>query len=521
MHIKKYVANSIQEALSQIKKELGPQALILSVNNIKAKVGPLALMSPARVEVTAVIDEDPPADRYPESTLRQSDQESEDSGHWSGDSDQESGARSLYPASGASRPRSNNQYSGSRAQYPASGVPASGITVPGIPEPGITASSVPAPSIQYPVSSIRHQEYPASRDNDRPHSLIHLPDLQKVTQGARHMAQSMRDAFGSFRGTGSDHQESLHQSSVRKGKEGRGEEGRIDFGKGGEIREQNQHGHDRISSLCRLLEKIGLKEDIIEHIADVFSEQIPRSEDYSGLRLEGFARDILQQLVKTSGPIESNDQGPKYVALVGPTGTGKTTTIAKLSAENLLKRKKKVGLITIDTYRVGALEQLNTYAGIMNIPMTMASTFEQMRKAVLQYQDQDVVLIDTAGFSHHDQEHLQLLNAFLAQISNPEIHLVLSINTDERELINISQSFNLLHYERLLFTKLDESSYPGTIFNHMVYTGKPISYITTGQKVPEDIEVATPAGIINLMFQKKQFYASPTLFDGRQQGVEL
>ena len=277
------------------------------------------------------------------------------------------------------------------------------------------------------------------------------------------------------------------------------------------------------------------------------------AEDYTSSHLEGLARDVLQQLVKTSGPIDGGEgkgdgeigetgrggdrgrrgdgerwdqgrhvfvplspispsplprsPGPKYVALVGPTGTGKTTTIAKLSAEILLKRKKKVGLITIDTYRIGAMEQLNTYAGIMNIPVKQASTFEQMRKAVLQYQDQDVVLIDTAGFSHHDREHLQLLNAFLAQVINPEIHLVLSTNTDEKELIHISQRFNLLHYDKLLFTKLDESSYPGTIFNHMVYTGKPISYITTGQKVPEDIEVATQAGIINLMFQEKQFYA--------------
>jgi flagellar biosynthesis GTPase FlhF len=294
---------------------------------------------------------------------------------------------------------------------------------------------------------------------------------------------------------------------------------------------------NKISSLCHLLKKIGIQEDIIEHISDVLSHEIPRSEEYTSSHLEGLARDILQQLVKTSGPVGDRERGgwgeggmeregdfplspssfayqshcPLYVALVGPTGTGKTTTIAKLAAEILLKKKKKVGLITIDSYRVGAIEQLNTYAGIMNIPIQQASTFEQMRKAVLQYLDQDVVLIDTAGFSHHDREHLQLLNAFLAQVSNPEVHLVLNTNTDEKELIHISQKFNMLHYDKLLFTKLDESSYPGTIFNHMIYTGKPISYITTGQKVPEDIEVATQAGIINLMFQKKQFYASPTL----------
>ncbi len=328
----------------------------------------------------------------------------------------------------------------------------------------------------------------------------------------------------------------------------RGESGRGKEGMASRKTLQRSNASTHISSLCHLLKKIGIQEDIVEHIIDVLSHEIPRlnndnasnprelfqslPDGYTSSQLEGLARDILQQLVKTSGPIEGEEEregegvggryasqspspirghaGPKYVVLVGPTGTGKTTTIAKLSAQLLLKRKKKVGLITIDTYRVGAMEQLNTYAGIMNIPLKEASTFEQMRKAVLQYQDQDVVLIDTAGFSHHDREHLQLLNAFLAQVINPEIHLVLSTNTDEKELIHISQSFNLLHYEKLLFTKLDESSYPGTIFNHMVYTGKPISYITTGQKVPEDIELATQAGIINLMFQGKQFYPSST-----------
>ena len=275
---------------------------------------------------------------------------------------------------------------------------------------------------------------------------------------------------------------------------------------------QNKRNNDRVVSLGRMLTDIGIQEDITKQITDVLLQEAPSSEtSYDTFRMEGLAKDILQQLVKTSGPFELAGQKPKYIALVGPTGCGKTTTIAKLSAETLLKKKKKVGLITIDTYRIGAMEQLNTYAGIMNIPVKLASTFEQMQKALLQYQNQDVVFIDTAGFSHHDREHLQLINAFLAQVSNPEVHLVVSVNTNEKELIHISEKFNSLHYDHLLFTKLDESSYPGAIFNHMVYTGKPISYITTGQKVPEDIELATPATIIQKMFQKRHVYDAPKL----------
>lgn len=418
MHIKKYVASNIQEALRQVKKELGPEALILSVNNIKARPGPLAIMSPARVEVTAAIDEAVPSAEYPR-------------------------------------------------RYPASILPSAHQPS----EPGMTLSAGP-PSAR--TAGLGPQI-------NRQRSRKRLPDFQWMTEGAKQMAQSMKGAFSSFRGKNS----------------GAGRE--------------SQKDHSPIVSLCQLLKNIGLQEDIVEHIFEVLTMEIPQPHNYTSLYLEGLARDILARLVKTAGPIETGARKPKYVALVGPTGTGKTTTIAKLSAEILLKKHQKVGLITIDTYRVGAVEQLNTYAGIMDIPITLASTFEQMRKAVLQYQDQDYVLIDTAGFSHNDQEHLQLLGAFIAQVADPEIHLVLSINTNEKELINISQKFNLLRYERLLFTKLDESSYPGTIFNHMVYTGKPISYITTGQKVPEDIEVATPGGIIDLIFQKSRFLPSSDL----------
>ena len=399
MQIKKYTAKNVQEALRQVKKELGPEALILSVKNVKANSGLPALLSQDRVEVTAAIDEISPEHRYIQKKA-----------------------------------------------------------------PSVDIYSPPKPPDQ-------------SLQSLHPHS---LPNFQKATHGARQMAQTMRQTLSSWR--------------VKNNKS------------------QNKRNNDRVVSLGRMLTDIGIQEDITKQITDVLLQEIPSPEtSYDTFRMEGLAKDILQQLVKTSGPFELASQKPKYVALVGPTGCGKTTTIAKLSAETLLKKKKKVGLITIDTYRIGAMEQLNTYAGIMNIPVKLASTFEQMQKALLQYQNQDVVFIDTAGFSHHDREHLQLINAFLAQVSNPEVHLVVSVNTNEKELIHISEKFNTLHYDHLLFTKLDESSYPGAIFNHMVYTGKPISYITTGQKVPEDIELATPATIIQKMFQKRHIYDAPKL----------
>ncbi len=186
------------------------------------------------------------------------------------------------------------------------------------------------------------------------------------------------------------------------------------------------------------------------------------------------------------------DGKPTVVAFIGPTGVGKTTTLAKIAADFTLAKGKRVGLVTADTYRIAAVEQLKTYAEILNLPVTVAYSAQDMREAVAAHQDKDLVLIDTAGRSHRNRQQFDELRQLLSAVETDEVYLVLSVNTGRAACQEILEHYTFMKEYRLLFTKLDESPVPGIIFNARLRTGKPISYVTTGQSVPDDLEVANP-----------------------------
>ena len=201
----------------------------------------------------------------------------------------------------------------------------------------------------------------------------------------------------------------------------------------------------------------------------------------------------MRGMMRTSGPIQLNlnEKHPKVVALVGPTGVGKTTTLAKLAAQFKIYENKKVALITLDTYRMGAVEQLKSYAQIMTLPLTVALTPQELKEALYKYRDKDLILIDTSGRSQFDKTHLFELKGFLQIIkSEIEVHLLLSLNNKLVDMLEMIKRFQILSPSSLLITKLDETMYYGDILNIAAEANEPFSYITTGQNVPEDIEVA-------------------------------
>jgi flagellar biosynthesis protein FlhF len=210
-------------------------------------------------------------------------------------------------------------------------------------------------------------------------------------------------------------------------------------------------------------------------------------------------KDAIESTVKCSGPIKLKKSGPRIVALVGPTGVGKTTTIAKLAALYTVGRKAKIALVTIDTFRVGAVEQLKTYSRIMGVPLEVASTPKELEKALALHEDKDLVLIDTVGRSPKDHETIDNLREMLRSSSSIETHLCVAATTRERELRSIVESFSVLPIKRLLFTKLDESSSFGAIINLHLEKKLPLSYFTKGQRVPEDIEPATGKKVADLV----------------------
>jgi flagellar biosynthesis protein FlhF len=189
----------------------------------------------------------------------------------------------------------------------------------------------------------------------------------------------------------------------------------------------------------------------------------------------------------------------KVVAFVGPTGVGKTTAAAKLAARLALEMKKKVVLLTTDTYRIGAVEQLKTYAGLMGLPFRVVAQASELGQVIHENRQRDYILIDTAGRSQRDLGAVQDLMQALQESTEIECHLVMSATTKPLDMREIVDRFGVCNPDHLLFTKLDETSTFGPIFNELVRTQKPLSYIADGQRVPEDLHAVRGDQIVDIV----------------------
>lgn len=210
--------------------------------------------------------------------------------------------------------------------------------------------------------------------------------------------------------------------------------------------------------------------------------------------------EYIASMVPEAGPIAAKRDGrPKVVAMVGPTGVGKTTTIAKLAAHFRLRENQRVGLITIDTYRIAAVDQLKVYAQIIDVPLEVVMTPAELGEALARLAACDVVLIDTAGRGQNDTLRLDELKRFLDVAKPDETHLVLASNCNQAFLLQTVDRFSDVGADRVVFTKLDEAIGFGTVLNVIRKIDKKLSYITTGQDVPDDIEVANGSRIAELI----------------------
>ncbi len=198
----------------------------------------------------------------------------------------------------------------------------------------------------------------------------------------------------------------------------------------------------------------------------------------------------LEREIHVYGPIRIANARAHVVALIGPTGVGKTTTIAKLAADFRLRKQRRVGLITVDTYRIAAVEQLRTYAEIIDLPMEVVSTPRDMRLAVDRLSGLDLILVDTAGRSPRDEVRIQELKSLLVEAQADEVHLVLSSAAGTSSLISATQRFRQVGVTAILLTKLDEASGLGGILSLLSHSRLPLSYLTDGQSVPDDIRAA-------------------------------
>jgi flagellar biosynthesis protein FlhF len=240
-----------------------------------------------------------------------------------------------------------------------------------------------------------------------------------------------------------------------------------------------------------LLRERGVSAKIVKKLLRTVQQNV-REEDWTeDYRVKPCLKEAIRQICLNTAAIQPGVRKPRIVALIGPTGVGKTTTIGKLAAGFSIVDKRKVALITADTYRVAAVEQLKTFGEIIGVPVDVVMTPSGLKDAIHRNEDKELIFIDTAGRSPHHELHMSELKAFLDKAQPDLTLLVMSATTHSSDQAKIFNRFEPLT-THLIFTKMDETVNGGAILNLLERTELPVAYITNGQNVPDDIEVATP-----------------------------
>jgi flagellar biosynthesis protein FlhF len=264
----------------------------------------------------------------------------------------------------------------------------------------------------------------------------------------------------------------------------------------GEIRERERA---ELEHWRQQLQQQGLFDELIDELIEEIKQsllgEVQLTEEVIGLILHNKLRKRLKTAPEKSSSIQ---------VLIGPTGVGKTTTLAKMAVRYALYQGEKVGIITIDHYRIGAVEQLRTYADITGLPLEVVMTPKELLQAIEKLSYCQRILIDTAGRSTLNLAHIQELANYLGHLPPAEIFMVISATTKARDLKLICNNFRCMNYNRLIFTKLDETDSFGILLNGVYLTGLPVIYLSTGQNVPDDICLADKDKISSLILGEEE-----------------
>ena len=261
---------------------------------------------------------------------------------------------------------------------------------------------------------------------------------------------------------------------------------------------------DEMSRFIKLVYNTMLDNEVDEKYANLIIDEMEKN-NKPGTPFDHALADVYQKMILKFGnsqELTESQKGPKVVFFIGPTGVGKTTTIAKIAAEYQLDKKKKVALLTADTYRIAAAEQLRTYAGILEVPFRVIYSAEEISQAVRDFQDYDYIMVDTAGHAHQNEEQREVIKGLIHAadgLTDTDVFLVLSATTKYNDLKKIVDAYREVTDYRLIFTKLDETEERGNMFNIRLYTGAEICYVTCGQNVPDDLESFNPQKTVKLL----------------------
>ncbi|BDG59371.1 flagellar biosynthesis protein FlhF [Caldinitratiruptor microaerophilus] len=424
MRVKRFLARTLPEAVSQVRAELGPEAVILHTQPVKVG-GIFGLFSQKMIEVTAAVEGLPAVPQ----------------GAW-----RPAGATGPAPAAEGAAPAPAAAPAAPASAAPAEPRPDSFPTAlaqaqqaPATPAEANGASGPKAPAARAPIreeDSLRAELARLSAIMGRVLDHLDLP-------GAKGLDGAVRPVYLSLVGR-------------------------------------------------------GVEPEIAAGLARRVQGRLSREK---GRPLVEVARAVLADHLGLPATVQLDPGGHRVVALVGPTGVGKTTTLAKLAAHWALAKERRVAVMTADTYRIAAVEQLRTYCELIGVPLTVAQSPEDVAAGLEAHRSVDLILVDTAGRSHRNAAQMEDLERYLAALRPDETYLVLSLTASSADAEAVARAYESVGYDRLLFTKLDEATQPGPIINLRARTDKPLSYVTTGQSVPDDIEVASPDRLLPLFLE--------------------
>jgi flagellar biosynthesis protein FlhF len=442
VRVKRYVVDSMPEALEKIRSDLGKDAIILNSKPVKTG-GFFGLFGKQQIEVVAAVDEKVSEREKLTASVRTQE------------------VRYL-----ASNQAAQQAYRKHAATFPA----------PSTPEERQPTSQPPLTPDRTEGSAVAHRQAAAAQEPNRTvmasGQVSGTPQTALDGDSLLHELRDMREMFQKlFMQEGADHL----PDTVRA------------------IRD-------------RLLQQ-EVEEELVGEIVKELLLQSRQPAAANRTEVNRLAADIVERLLQKSlqRPVRI-DPSVKYAFFFGPTGVGKTTTIAKLAAESMLKEKRKIGFITADTYRIAAVEQLKTYANILNVPLEVVFSPKEIVQAMERLSGCDLIFIDTAGRNFRNDQYVQGIRELVKYGENSINYLVLSLTAKYADMKAIIRNFSDVPITQAIFTKADETEAYGALLNVARYTDLPMSYITTGQNVPDDIVVATPQ-LVSKMILGDEAYA--------------
>lgn len=262
-------------------------------------------------------------------------------------------------------------------------------------------------------------------------------------------------------------------------------------------KEEEEEKTSELEKFMKLLYNTMLDNEVSEKYANQIIDEIEKSAK-PNMPFDYALTNIYQKMILKFGKQEGivpPEKNPKVVFFIGPTGVGKTTTIAKIASRYIVDEKKKLALITSDTYRIAAAEQLRTYAGILEVPFRVVYSPEEIEQTIKDFSTFDYIFVDTSGHSYQNEEQKETMKKIVHSVdglAEKEVFLVLSATTKYRDLLKIVDAYTEVTEYKLIFTKLDETSEVGNLLNIKLYTGASLAYVTCGQNVPDDLEDFDP-----------------------------